>query len=231
MSALVEPSRAVTPSLPPLVVPSAPAVGSFTDRQLRPARCSRARESVEPRDQNRSTVPSRRGAISSLARRWRNDSRRLPSYRPPCLPPQIHAAFQPRRPDASRRRTEPCAMPSLLRSSMTLAHRCARALAFVPAPLRRQPRASRHGASPPLAAHLWWEMGCRPPRQRNGAVCEWLVCPPADCLAAGRGARTRCVRPTSASQCFDCEHPCLVSLPAALRGLRLAPSPEGLRPG
>jgi len=86
--------------------------------------------SVSPRDQNRSTVPSLRGAISSVARRWRNDSRRLPSCRILCLPPQIHTAFQPRTPDASRRRTESLVMPSLLRSSVTLAHRFARVLAL-----------------------------------------------------------------------------------------------------
>jgi len=84
--------------------------------------------SVSPCDQNRSTVPSLRGAISSVARRWRNDSRRLPSCRALCLPPQIHMAFQPRTPDASRRRTEPFVMPSLLRSSLTPAHRFARGL-------------------------------------------------------------------------------------------------------
>jgi len=109
--------------------------------------------SVSPRDQNRSTVPSLRGAISSVARRWRNDSRRLPSCRNLCLPPQIHTAFQPCTPDASRRRTEPFVMPSLLRSSVTPAHRCARAPGVTPVPLRRDPRALRHAASPPLAAH------------------------------------------------------------------------------
>jgi len=86
--------------------------------------------SAEPKDQNRSTVSPRRGAISSVARRWRNDSRRLPSCRVPCLPSQIRANFQPRTPDASRRRTESIVMLSLLRSSVTLAHRFARALAL-----------------------------------------------------------------------------------------------------
>jgi len=69
--------------------------------------------SASPKDQNRPAVPSRRGAISSRARRWRNDSRRLPSCRTPCLPPQDHAAFHPRVPGASRRRTESCVVPSL----------------------------------------------------------------------------------------------------------------------
>jgi len=45
-----------------------------------------------------------------------------------CLPPQIHTAFQPCTPDASRRRTEPFVVLSLLRSSMTPAHRFARVL-------------------------------------------------------------------------------------------------------
>jgi len=38
-----------------------------------------------------------------------------------------------------------------------------------------------------------------------------LVRPPTVCLSAPRGARTRCVRPTSASHCFDYEYPYLVS--------------------
>jgi len=38
-----------------------------------------------------------------------------------------------------------------------------------------------------------------------------LVRPPTVCLSALRGARTRCVRPTSASHCFDYEYPYLVS--------------------
>jgi len=70
----------------------APAHRLLPDRQLPPrALLSSGPESVLPRDQNRSTVASPRGAISSVARRWRNDSRRLPSYRDPCLPPQTRA--------------------------------------------------------------------------------------------------------------------------------------------
>jgi len=82
----------------------APAIGSL-DRP--PARASRAAleltRSVSPGDQDRSTVSSLRGAISSFTRRWRNDPRRLLSCRFACLPPQMHVAFQPRTPDASRR--------------------------------------------------------------------------------------------------------------------------------
>jgi hypothetical protein len=48
-----------------------------------------------------------------VTRRWRNDSRRLPSYRIFCLPPQVHAAFQLRTLDVSRRRTDSNDMPSL----------------------------------------------------------------------------------------------------------------------
>jgi hypothetical protein len=42
-------------------------------------------------------------------------------------------------------------------------------------------------------------------------TCFELVRPPATCLAARCGAQTRCVRPTSASHCFDYEYPYLVS--------------------
>lgn len=38
------------------------------------------------------------------------------------------------------------------------------------------------------------------------AVCDGLTRPPAACLSTVRGARARCVRPTSASHCFDYEH-------------------------
>jgi hypothetical protein len=58
------------------------------------------------------------------------------------------------------------------------------------------------------------------------AVCDGLTRPPAACLATVRGARARCVRPTSASHCFDYEHSRRTTFPASLRGLRLAPSPK-----
>jgi len=122
--------------------------------------------SVSPNDQNRSTVPSLGGAISSVARRWRNDSRRLPSYRVLCLPSQIHAAFHPRTPDTSRCRTEPFVVPSLLRSGMTPAHRFARRLALRPVTLRRESTrlAMRGSTAPRCPSGL--EMSSCPPRQR-----------------------------------------------------------------
>jgi len=63
------------------------------------------------------------------------------------------------------------------------------------------------------------------------AVCDGLTRPPAACLATVRGARARCVRPTSASHnCFD------TSTRAAFVpsiSSRLAPRPFalGLHPG
>jgi len=122
--------------------------------------------SPSPRGQSRPTVSSLGGAISSVARRWRNDSRRLPSYRILCLPPQIRTAFQPCTPNASRRRTEPFVWPSLLRSGMTPAHRFARWLALRPVTLRREPRylSARGSAAPRGASGL--EMRSCPPCQR-----------------------------------------------------------------
>jgi hypothetical protein len=46
-------------------------------------------------------------------RRWRNDPRRLPLYRIDYLLSQIHSAFQPHGPGASRRLTDLNDMPSL----------------------------------------------------------------------------------------------------------------------
>jgi hypothetical protein len=78
MSALAEPSRKCVPTSGASCRPSAPARRFLLRRPATAPRAALERvRSVEPRDQNRSTVPSRRGAISSLARRWRNDSRRL----------------------------------------------------------------------------------------------------------------------------------------------------------
>jgi len=157
MSALVEPSRDAFQPLTSHVATRHRRVGSCF-RPPASASCAALERtgSVSPRDQNRSTVPSFGGAISSVARRWRNDSRRLPSSRNLCLPPQIHTAFQPCTPDASRRRTESFVMPSLLRSSLTPAHRFARVPGLSPGPLRRKPRALRHATPPPLAAHPVW---------------------------------------------------------------------------
>jgi len=92
---------------------TAPAVGSCSDRQLLPHMpLSSMRGQVHRESQNRPTVPSLEEP-SPLTRRWRNDSRRLPSCRLPCEPPLIRAAFQPHGPDALRRLTEPRTMPPL----------------------------------------------------------------------------------------------------------------------
>jgi len=167
MSALVEPSRDASQTSDAPCRPSAPACRLLLRPPASASYAALERTgSVSPRDQNRSTVPSLRGAISSVARRWRNDSRRLLSCRILCLLPQIHTAFQPRTPDASRRRTEPLVVPSLLRSSMTPAHRFARVPGVSPAPLRRAPRALRHAASTAPRCPSGLEMSACPPCQR-----------------------------------------------------------------
>jgi len=53
-----------------------------------------------------------------------------------------------------------------------------------------------------------------------------LVRPPATCLAVRCGARTRCVRPTSASHCFDYEYPCLMVTGIFSRLTPRPPSPS-----
>jgi len=167
MSALVEPSRDASQPLTPHVAPRHRHVGSCTDRQLQPRTLLSSVRGLFHRE-TRIVPPSPRfrGAISSVARRWRNDSRRLLSCRILCLLPQIHTAFQPRTPDASRRRTEPLVVPSLLRSSMTPAHRFARVPGVSPAPLRRAPRALRHAASTAPRCPSGLEMSACPPCQR-----------------------------------------------------------------
>jgi hypothetical protein len=80
---------------------------------------------------------------------------------------------------------------------------------LVHAPLRSRLRAGfpRECLAPPEAGSLFrtHHRSCQ-----NGSYSE-LACPPTACLATCCGAQARCVRPTSASSCFDYEHPCLVS--------------------
>jgi len=201
ISALVEPSRAAFRPLTPRVVSWHQHVGSISDRQLLPREpLSSSRGSVSPRDQDRSTVPSFRRSHLPWTRRWRNDPRRLPSYRTFCLPPQIHAAFQPRTPDASRRRTDSNDVPSLWRSGVPPAHRSAR----TPTSRRLCGRVPSFGpgSRPPLATHPLVEMGCRRPRQRIVRFAMGL-------LALSRPTLRQCgeheldaFRSTSASHCF-----------------------------
>jgi len=166
MSALVEPSRDPSQPLTPYVVARHQHVGSFARLPASAPRASLERaRSGSPCDQDRSTVPSLRGAISSVARRWRNDPRRLLSSRILCLPPQIHAAFQPCTPDASRRRTEPLVMPSLLRSSLTPAHRFARGLVLPSSSAATTSRLAARGFAAPRCTSVL-ETGCCTPRQR-----------------------------------------------------------------
>jgi hypothetical protein len=62
--------------------------------------------------------------------------------------------------------------------------------------------------SPPPAPAVRWILRATSPSCGSPCGCH--------------GARQRCVRPTSASHCFDYEYPTLRALPASLRGLRLA---------
>jgi len=166
MSALVEPSRVPSQPLTPCVVTRHQPVGSYFRPPASAPRAALERaRSVSPSDQDRPTVPSLRGAISSVARRWRNEPRRLPSYRILCLPPQVRTAFQPCTPDASRRRTEPFVVPSLLRSSTTPAHRFARGLILPSSSAAPTSRlATRAFATPRRPSGV--ETGCCTPRQR-----------------------------------------------------------------
>jgi hypothetical protein len=79
-----------------------------------------------------------------------------------CLPSQIHTAFQPCTPDTSRRRTEPFVMLSLLRSSVTPAHRFARVLALP-------------STSAAIAACIAARSSTAP---RGSSGLEMSVCPP-----------------------------------------------------
>jgi len=104
------------------------------------------------------------------------------------------------------------------------------------APFRSDTGPTRHLCGVHLApCDAWPHRLSLPTRSRGGrlpsvsadrAVCDRLTRPPAACLATVRGARARCVRPTSASHCFDYEHSRRTTFPASLRGLRLAPSPK-----
>jgi len=232
MSALVEPSRDASQPLAPHVATRHQRVGSCSDRQLRPrALLSSARGPFHRMTRIVPPSPRFRGAISSVARRWRNDSRRLPSCRILCLPPQIHTAFQPRTPDASRRRTESLVVPSLLRSSATPAHRFARVPGVAPAPLRRAPGALRHLASTAPRRSSGLGMSRLPSVSADRAACDGLTRPPAACLATVRGARARCIRPTSASHSLSTTSTRAAFVPSTSSKLALRPFVLGLHPG
>jgi hypothetical protein len=120
--------RAFTRCVPTSDVPCRPSAPAH--RLLRPqapaprVTLERAR-SILPRDQNRSTVPSQMRSHLLVARRWRNDSRRLPSYRNFCLPPQTHAHFSHAGPtprDAGQNHASclPCDVPARLLRTASL---------------------------------------------------------------------------------------------------------------
>jgi hypothetical protein len=96
-------------------------------------------------------------------------------------------------------------MPSLLRSSLTPAHRFARVLELPNTSAARTSRLAVRGSAAPRG-FSGLERSVYPPRSADRAACDGLARPPAPRLATVRGARARCVRPTSASHCFDYEH-------------------------
>jgi hypothetical protein len=96
-------------------------------------------------------------------------------------------------------------MPSLLRSSLTPAHRLARVLELPSTSAARTSHLAVRGSTAPRGSS-GLEMSSCPPRSADRTVCDGLARPPAACLATVRGARVRCVRPTSAFHCFDYEH-------------------------
>jgi len=210
--------------------PSAPAVGSIFRLPASAPRASlELTRSVSPRDQNRSTVPSLRGAISSSEKM--EERLETPSIVSTPLPafadPHGLSAMHTRRlaaPDRANRHAFPVtfkrdACPPFRSGAAVTQHLCGRVLV----PCGTRPH------RPSLLLLSGDEL--LPSASADRAVCDGLTRPPAACLATVRGARVRCVRPTSASHCFDYEYSRLRSFPASLRSLRLAPSPEGSRPG
>jgi len=146
--------RAFTRCVPTSDVPCRPSAPAY--RLLRPqapaprVTLERAR-SVLPRDQNRSTVPSPMRSHLLVARRWRNDSRRLPSYRNFCLPPQTRAHFSHAGPtprDAGQNHASclPCDVLAWLLRTVSLGRQ------NDPTSLRPNP-AHEAEAWPPFAAH------------------------------------------------------------------------------
>ena len=112
---------------------------------------------------------------------------------------------------------------------MTPAHRFARVLVLPQYLCGSATRlAARRSTAPRGSSGL--EMSACPPCSADRAVCDGLTRPPAACLATVRGARARCVRPTSASHYFRLRALAPHSFPASLRGLRLAPSPWACTP-
>lgn len=156
----------------------------------------------------------------------RNAFRRV---RNPAVLRAIDEALQLRRPGTLRRRTgsspSVCAFDGAERDSHTgsLEHALSRL------PLRDVFRASmtlRGTTRPKLSSFCEPSVACVSTLSTDRFELER---PPTTCLAARRGARPRCVRPTSASHCFNYEHPRLVSH-QHLFAARAAPLPRQLAP-
>ena len=225
--------RAFTRSVPTSDAPcrpSAPAVGSFF-RPPASAPCASLEhaKSVSPRDQNRSTVPSLRGAISSSEKM--EERLEAPSIVSTPLPafadPRGLSAVHTRRlaaPDRAIRHAFPVtfkldACAPFRSGAGVTQHLCGENLAPCGARLRRPSRLLRFREE-------------RLPSAFSGSSSLRRAGPPS-CAPSCDGTRS-----TSPMRSTDFCFPLFRlralaprSFPASLRDLRLAPSPEGLRPG
>jgi hypothetical protein len=164
-------------------------------------------------------------------RRWRNDPRRLSSYRTHCLPPQIDVAFQLHRPRTlsstgqSLALCRPFDVQAFRPRTVRLGRWCDPApLRPKPAPLTRESQgATPNRLSPPSPVSCWGSASNV--RVSGSLVCDRLARPFPTCLATVRGARARCV-PTDF--CFPLLRLRVLAplvFPASFRDLRLAPPP------
>jgi hypothetical protein len=117
-------------------------------------------------------------------------------------------AFQPHRPDTLRCQTGPSARATLLTAEIATRTPIRSDTCLYTCPCR--------AASPRTFSASSWPYpkpspfsGLTAVRVSATTTRFELVCSPTHCLAAQCGGQTRCVRPTSASHCFDYEYPCL----------------------
>jgi len=207
MSALVEPSRDPSQPLTPHVVTRHRQVGSFSPTaSCGPVCCSRAHE-VRFHRETRIVPPSPRFEEPSPLSREDGGTTRGAFHRAEpsaCLRRSTrrfsHAHPTPRGAGQNQSSCLPCYVRarrlrtvSLGRRALTH-HLCGESPAPCGTRLHRPSLPVRIGD------------GLLPSAPADRAVCDGLARPPAARLAAVRGARTRCVRPTSASHCFDYEY-------------------------
>jgi len=206
MSALVEPSRDPSQPLTPPVATRHRRVGSFPDRQLEPRALLSSARGLFHREA-RIVPPSPRLEEPSPLSEKMEERLEAPSVVPNPLPasadPHGLSAMHTRRlaaPDRAIRRAVPvtfwrdaCA-PFRSAAGPSTSHSAARTTLPFSTSFHRPslPIPYRDELLPSVSAAL--------------AVCDGLTRPPAARLSTVRGARARCVRPTSASHCFDYEH-------------------------